>query len=686
MTTPHQPAITDAGAISLGVIICCYTTARRDLLGAAIDAAAAQLGTDDRLIVVADHNDELLGWVKSRVHDGARRVDVVPNAHLRGLSGARNTGLDCSDEDVLVFLDDDAVLAGDGLAAVRRAFADPSVVAVGGAVTPEWAGGTAPRWFPDEFGWVVGCDYRGIADDGADIRNPIGAAMAVRRSALAEIGGFATELGRVGDLPVGCEETLMGIELHRTFPRGRVIRDAGFGVAHSVSADRESTRYFLRRCLNEGKSKAVLSRMAGSGDALSAETSYVLRTISSGVLRYLCHVLRGDPAAAARLAMMIIGVAVTAAGTAWGTGAGARRRAAADSRLVPAQSRRRRASSIAPDDLVTVVIPTIGRDLLIDAVDAALAQDHPNIEVVVVDNRPGYGRVPVILADRHDRRLRIVNETFPGISAARNAGIHAARGRVVAFTDDDARPAADWVSTIVRAFTDDTTGSVGAVTGRVVGIDTPTELQELFEDAKVFDKGSDATIWALTPEPEHVAAGVAGPHNFFFPYTAGQLGSGNNFALDVEILSDTGNFDERLGTGTASNGGEDLDLMREIILSGWAIAYRPDAVVTHYHRDNMDDLRTQAYGYGTGMSASVTKLLFSRHAVAVAKRIPAGLWALLVPGSENTSAFSRAQWPAELRSLELRGYLAGPLLFGRGHLRCRGRRQQVTGPRTDHAS
>lgn len=461
----------------------------------------------------------------------------------------------------------------------------------------------------------------------------------------------------------------MGIELHRRFTDGRIVRRAGFAVDHSVTESRATLRYFLRRCLHEGRSKAVLRRMAGATDAFSAETSYVLRTIPTGVLRYLAQLLRGDLGALARVLVMVLGVAVTAAGT-----VSARRGGG------PVSAAR---APYTGTDTVSVVIPTIGRDLLTDTVRAVLAQDHSPIEVIVVDNRPASGRTRQILDDFDDPRLRVVDEPFPGISAARNAGIAAATGRIIAFTDDDAQPRPDWVSTIVETFVRDSTGTIGAVTGRVVGVESLTELQQMFEDARVFDKGEDLTVWALRPHPTHVAAGVAGEHNFFFPYTAGQLGSGNNLALAAEILPHTGVFDERLGTGTPSRGGEDLDLMRSVILSGWAIAYRPDAVVTHYHRDNMAELRTQSYGYGTGMSASLTKLALSRHGLALAWRIPAGLRALLVPGSENVSAFAREQWPDELRTLERRGYFAGPALFLRGHRRCRGRAMPGTG--TGHA-
>ncbi|MGW0035575.1 glycosyltransferase family 2 protein [Gordonia sp. NPDC003376] len=660
-------------AVSVCVVICCYTADRRQLLNRAIDAALAQREDGDRLVVVVDHNEALRAELTTHL-TGDDHVEVVANAETRGLSGARNTGVTHATQDIVVFLDDDAVLRPGGLAAARTAFTDTDVLAIGGQVTPAWASGNAPRWFPDEFGWVVGCDYRGIAPEGADIRNPIGAAMAVRRLELEKIGGFTDRLGRVDDLPVGCEETLMGIELHRTFPGGQILRTTGLAVDHTVSPSRETVRYFLSRCRHEGRSKATLRHIAGSGDAFSAEATYLVRTIGSGVGRYLGQLVRGDLTAVARLVLMLTGVVFTVVGTATGTLGRLRfpgRRASTSRPRRPRQARHR----IDAADLVSIVIPTVGRDLLVETVEAALAQDHPAIEVIVVDNRPTTGRTRELLADHTDPRLRIVDEPVPGISAARNAGNRAAHGRVVAFTDDDARPRRDWVSQIVAAFTGDTTGTVAVVTGRVIGVEDPTQLQELFENARVFDKGSADVIWALHPHADHLAAGVSGPHNAFFPYTAGQFGSGNNMAFAAGVLDGIGGFDLRLGTGTPTRGGEDLDVLRAVILAGDAIAYRPNAVVVHYHRDNMDDLRVQSYGYGTGMAAALTKLLFSRHLVAVLARLPKGLRLLLVPDDETTSAFARDGWPAELRHRELRGYLAGPTLFVRAHLRYRAARR-----------
>jgi glycosyltransferase involved in cell wall biosynthesis len=87
---------------------------------------------------------------------------------------------------------------------------------------------------------------------------------------------------------------------------------------------------------------------------------------------------------------------------------------------------------------VSVVIPTRGRvNLLSWAVGTALAQEAVNVEVVVVDDGPSDDTASWVM-DQHDARVRIVRHaTQHGVSAARNSGIRAARGRWIAFLDDD---------------------------------------------------------------------------------------------------------------------------------------------------------------------------------------------------------------------------------------------------------
>lgn len=653
----------------IAVLISCYTLDRLDLLVAGVDAARRQLSDGDEIVVVVDHNPDLLAELRGRYPDG---VTVVPNGHARGLSGARNTGVETATAEIVAFLDDDAALRPGALHAARAAFADPGVIAVGGAVHAAWEAGSAPSWFPDEFGWIVGCDYRGLAGDGAEIRNPIGAAMAVRRAELVKIGGFSDRLGRVGTVPAGCEETLMGIELRNRFPASRIVRTTAFAVDHVVPDSRATLRYFTSRCRHEGRSKAVLSGIVGADAGLSAERSFVLRTLSTGVLRYLRQSVTGDGLAAlSRILVLVLGLVLTAGSTAV---AAVRLRAAGRTRTEETDPTPTALAAHEPaveaDELVTVVIPTVGRESLVATANAVLAQDHPNIELIVVDNRPHRGDVRHVVAGIDDPRLRVIDQPVPGVSAARNLGHRAASGRIVAFTDDDALPDPGWVSGIVRSFRADPVGAIGLVTGRVLGTESTTREQEWFEEAKVFDKGPTATVWAMRPHESSPELGEFGPRGPFFPYTAGECGSGNNMAFRWSALESIGGFDERLGTGTPTRGGEDLDSYRAALLHGWSIAYNPDAVVRHYHRDNMDDLREQSYGYGTGMAASLTKFVMSGKAGPILARFPRGLHMLLSPNSTKNADFP-SDWPLHLRALEAWGYVTGPVLFVRSHLAAR---------------
>jgi GT2 family glycosyltransferase len=654
------------------VIVCAYTMRRLPQLLASLAEAHRQLDLSvDELVLVVDHNDELAAHAAQAVPEGTR---IVPNTQAPGLSGARNSGVAATSADAVVFVDDDAVLRPGAIAALRERLADPDVVAVGGAVHARWEGGRAPRWFPDEFGWVVGCDYRGLPGDGAPIRNPIGACMAVRRPALDAVGGFSAALGRVGTLPVGCEETLMGIEVRRAFPSTRIVRDERFAVDHLVPADRQTVRYFLRRCFHEGRSKALLSRAVGAGAGLSSERSYVLRTLSAGVARSLRETLRGDLGGLGRAGLIALGLTATVAGllSAAGSGRSAKGEAptAEPATAEPATAEPATAAAasaeVAEDELVSVVVCTLGRDpRLVGTVAAVLGQTHADLELVVVDNDPASGRVGELLAGVDDARLRIVPQPIRGLSAARNAGLDAARGALIAYTDDDAVPDPTWIAETLAVLRRDRDGDVACVTGRVVAAETVTREQEWFEEAGVFDKGLTATVWSLADvEPSDL--GQPGEKSPFFPYTAGEMGSGNNMLFRAAALRALGGFDEALGAGSLAKGGEDLDIFRRVILAGSLVVYTPDAVVRHYHRDTYEALRQQMYGYGVGMSAVLTKLLLhgGKPALGVLRSIPRGVHMLLAPSSKK-NAKKPPEMPSALVRTELLGYLAGPVLYVR---------------------
>lgn len=324
MITPNgqlAPAPAEAGPggdPSMGVVICAYTNDRWDDLEAAVSAVAEQIRPDDLVVVVVDHNDDLLARARECFADSIR---VVPNREARGLSGARNSGVAATSTDVVAFLDDDACPMPGWVEGFRQRFAaDPSVAAVGGAIEPRFEGGRGPRWFPMQYGWVIGCDYVGLPADGQEIRNPIGASMAVRRSHIDLVGGFSTRMGRVGTKPTGNEETELGIRVRQLDPAARIVRATRPVVSHWVPRERQTVRYFLRRCYYEGRSKAALAGSVGSKDGLSAERAYVLNTLGAGFLRHFGAVLRGDFMGPARAVALVAGLLTTVAGFLTGRG------------------------------------------------------------------------------------------------------------------------------------------------------------------------------------------------------------------------------------------------------------------------------------------------------------------------------------------------------------------------------
>lgn len=295
--------------LSASVAICAYTTRRWDILRRAVAAASSQLEETDEIILVVDHSPELL-TLAQRDLPGVR---VLPNAHGRGLSGARNTAVEAARGAVVVFLDDDAVPCEGWLDALLAPYANEEVIGVGGHVAPAWIG-APPAWFPEEFLWVVGCSYSGLPSGLAPIRNPIGANMSFRRQAFLEAGTFSEALGRVGTVPVGCEETELSMRVARSFPERVIVLHTASVVNHQVSEERMTFSYFRRRCWSEGISKAVVTSGTESRNSLSTERRYVLSTLRAGARRDLTAAARGDLASLLRVAASGVGLLLTTAG------------------------------------------------------------------------------------------------------------------------------------------------------------------------------------------------------------------------------------------------------------------------------------------------------------------------------------------------------------------------------------
>ena len=316
---------------SVSVIMCAYTEQRWEDLRAAVRSLYGQTHLPREVIVVIDHNEALLRRVRHELNveppaDAVRFADavkfkVVENSREQGLSGARNSGMAEATGDILAFMDEDAVAAPNWLALLVGHYQRDNVLGVGGAIVPNWLN-DRPAWFPEEFDWVVGCTYRGMPGSVAPVRNLIGCNMSFRRSVAEQIGGFRSGIGRVGALPVGCEETEYCIRAGTRWPQGHFLYEPAARVFHNVPGARGTWAYFRSRCYHEGRSKAAVTRMSSVSKGLAAESAYTVRTLPLGVLRGLGDVLRTRRLAGLQRAVAIVaGLLITTFGYARGRAA-----------------------------------------------------------------------------------------------------------------------------------------------------------------------------------------------------------------------------------------------------------------------------------------------------------------------------------------------------------------------------
>jgi hypothetical protein len=300
-----------ATSYDVSVVICAYTRQRWNDLVAAVESVQQQTLSPREIIVVVDHNPDLL----QRVRDQIPGVMVVENTEAIGLRGARNKGIALARGEVIAFLDDDAVAIPDWLAFLCEGYADPPVLGTGGEVAPVWIE-KEPGWLPEEFYWIVGCSYRGMPQTAGTIRNPIGANMSFRREVFDTVGDFRSQNGHLGPRHAGgCEETELCIRVRQRWPQSQFLYLPRARVFHRVPDNRTSWRYFCSRCYVEGLAKAAVSLQLGARDSLASERSYALRVLPQGVVRGVADALfHGDPMGLARAGAIVVGLGLTTAG------------------------------------------------------------------------------------------------------------------------------------------------------------------------------------------------------------------------------------------------------------------------------------------------------------------------------------------------------------------------------------
>ncbi|MGH7777073.1 MAG: glycosyltransferase family 2 protein [Candidatus Dormibacterales bacterium] len=320
---------------------------------------------------------------------------------------------------------------------------------------------------------------------------------------------------------------------------------------------------------------------------------------------------------------------------------------------IPSPARCGAARAISRRRPLSVVVCSHDRPRLLAQALARLRElDHDHFEVLVVDSAPS---TEDALDAFHrlaagDSRFRYLREEAPGLSRARNRGLTDAAFDHVAFTDDDVLPDSGWLTGVARGLA--TRPDVGCVTGLVLPARLDTPAQRYFDGR---------TWWSSSLEPHVYSMSRPGGESGLFPFDTGRIGTGANFTVDRRLMLELGGFDERLGAGSATRGGEDLDAFHRILWAGRAIAYEPSAMVWHLHRPEPDQLRAQMHAYGMGLGAyGVKHLADPRKTVPVLSRLPMGARHLV-----TLWARPEASWAGRgpLILAELTGVARGPLAY-----------------------
>jgi len=221
----------------------------------------------------------------------------------------------------------------------------------------------------------------------------------------------------------------------------------------------------------------------------------------------------------------------------------------------------------------TVIVPTYNRpDALRCCLLALATQDYPQdrFEVLVVDDGGELSPKEVVQELRSRLPVELIEESHGGPARARNRAARLARGKLLAFTDDDCRPEPSWLSYLASAHARAPDRLVG---GRIVN--------------------------ALPNNPFSSASQMIGDI-VYAHYNANpedsRFFSSNNIALDADAYRALGGFDEGFNILAC----EDRELCDRWRAAGGRMLYERDAVVRHAHPLGLRSFVKQHFTYGRG--------------------------------------------------------------------------------------
>jgi hypothetical protein len=247
-----------------------------------------------------------------------------------------------------------------------------------------------------------------------------------------------------------------------------------------------------------------------------------------------------------------------------------------------------------PDPELSVVICTLGAARVAETVasvaESAGAADCAVEQLVVWQS----------LSEAPDLDGAVRLDVFPaGLAYARNRGLVAARGPLVAFVDDDEVVDPKWVGAVADAFTrDEAAGVFGPI--------APRDERGL-PYCRYDGGGSFRLIERGTP-----------------PW---RVGTGGNMAFRREALLAVGGFDPLFGLGSVSRSAEETELIHRLLESGRALAWSPDVVAYHPTKTEAERLESRfpyAFGLGKLMRRHRSPVLAARYGSEIARALTSG--------------------------------------------------------------
>jgi len=223
--------------------------------------------------------------------------------------------------------------------------------------------------------------------------------------------------------------------------------------------------------------------------------------------------------------------------------------------------------------IFSIVIPTFDRaKQLADCLVAIAELDYPkkHFEVLVVDDGSPCEQRDTAEILQDQMNLRFIRKENGGPASARNAGAQEASGQYLVFTDDDCRPAPDWLNNLANQFQQTPNNMLGGRTiNRLTENACATTSQLIIDVVYSF----------FNPDPKDAS---------FF--------ASNNMAMPAEFFRRIGGFDRSFPKAAA----EDRDFCDRWRYAGLKMAYTPDAIVNHAHPLTLWKFCRQHFNYGRG--------------------------------------------------------------------------------------